>query len=110
MLETNARFCYAFSVTCGFCPPGRLIPPDDVCYLILGPLYAGFFLEFSVGTISFVEVDLPYTFSQCQLFGAKARRGERVPSDWRKKCAGVNKQKGRARKKRNTRRRSNKVY
>ena len=34
---------------------------------------------------------MPYTYAQCQLFGAKARRGEKVPADWKKHCEGVKK-------------------
>jgi hypothetical protein len=30
---------------------------------------------------------MPYTKDQCKAFGAKARRGERVPSDWKEHCA-----------------------
>lgn len=34
---------------------------------------------------------MPYTYSQCQAFAAKARRGERVPDDWREQCRDVKK-------------------
>lgn len=36
---------------------------------------------------------MPYSYKQCQAFGAKARSGEKVPSDWQVKCKGVNKPK-----------------
>lgn len=29
---------------------------------------------------------MPYTQAQCRLFGSKASRGEKVPSDWKKHC------------------------
>jgi hypothetical protein len=34
---------------------------------------------------------MPYSFKQCQKFGAMARRGEKVPADWEKHCKGVKK-------------------
>lgn len=34
---------------------------------------------------------MPYTYEQCQLFAAKAARGEAVPKDWREHCRGVKK-------------------
>lgn len=29
---------------------------------------------------------MPYTTSQCRLFGAMEGRGEKVPADWQSKC------------------------
>lgn len=29
---------------------------------------------------------MPYTPAQCRKFGAMARRGEKVPADWKRHC------------------------
>jgi hypothetical protein len=29
---------------------------------------------------------MPYNARQCRLFGAKSRRGEKVPTDWKTHC------------------------
>jgi hypothetical protein len=31
---------------------------------------------------------MPYKASQCRAFGAKSRRGEKVPDDWKEHCRG----------------------
>jgi hypothetical protein len=43
---------------------------------------------------------MPYSYSQCQVFAAKAARGEKVPADWRKHCRGVKKPAAKKKRKR----------
>lgn len=42
---------------------------------------------------------MPYTPAQCKAFGAKASRGEKVPSDWKKHCKKSAKKKASVKKK-----------
>lgn len=42
---------------------------------------------------------MPYSYSQCQKFGAMANRGEKVPADWKKHCEGVKKPKSKPKSK-----------
>lgn len=37
---------------------------------------------------------MPYTRKQCRAFGAKSRRGEKTPADWKQHCAGKKPKKG----------------
>lgn len=41
---------------------------------------------------------MPYTKEQCRAFGAKASRGESVPSDWKKHCTKAEQKKAAKRK------------